>query len=315
MAPDSAQLPYAKAAPITLAAAHAVRAARVADSATLIDRLTRELLVAAPAADSVTESLARVVILNPKSLRPDAGDRHVIYIHGGAYILGAPADATGVLLADALGLPVHSIDYSLSPEAVFPQAIGECVDAYLAIVERFGPEVVVVGVSAGGSLALSLVQRLQATGAPLPHALALVTPWSDLAPIGDTYESNEGRDPIIRWNGQLDGAAAAYAGVAPYDDPLVSPIYADYDASFPPSIITCGTSDLFLSNCVRLYWKLRRSGARTELLVWEGMWHAFLSDPEMDEAKECRTEIAEFLWRQLEADSEYVVESSSAGRG
>ena len=315
MAPDSARPPYATAAPIPLETARAVRAARIADTVTLIDRLTRELLVAAPATASVTQSSAGVVLLDPKSLRADAGGRYAIYIHGGAYILGVPVDATGILLADALGLPVYSIDYSLSPEVAFPTAIGECVDAYLAIVERCGPEVVVVGVSAGGALALSLVQRLQVTGAPLPRALSLVTPWSDLAPIGDTYESNEGRDPIIQWRGQLDAAAAAYAGPAPYDDPLISPIYADYDADFPPSIITCGTRDLFLSNCVRLYWKLRRSGARTELLVWEGMWHAFLSDPDRDEARECHTEIAEFLWQHLETAAGYVVESSGADRG
>jgi monoterpene epsilon-lactone hydrolase len=160
--------------------------------------------------------------------------------------------------------------------------------------------VVVIGASAGGSLALSMVQRLREKGSALPRAMALVTPWSELGPIGDTYEANEGRDPIIRWNGQLDQAAAAYAGLTSYDDPLISPIHADYDDTFPPSLITSGTRDLFLSNCVRLYWKLRRAGAQTELLVWEGMWHAFLGDPELPEAKECRDEIAAFLWKALD---------------
>ena len=87
-------------------------------------------------------------------------------------------------------------------------------------------------------------------------------------------------------------------------DAQVSPIYADYDATFPPSMITTGTRDLFLSDCIRLYWKLHQHGVVTHLRVWEGRWHAFLVEPSMEEAIECRTELARFLCAALEPVTE-----------
>lgn len=35
--------------------------------------------------------------------------------------------------------------------------------------------------------------------------------------------------------------------------PLYSPVYAEYDASFPPCVISVGTRDLMLSSGVRLF--------------------------------------------------------------
>jgi epsilon-lactone hydrolase len=43
---------------------------------------------------------------------------------------------------------------------------------------------------------------------------------------------------------------------------------------FPPTILTTGTRDLFLSNTVRVHRKLRDAGVPADLLVFEGMSHA-----------------------------------------
>ena len=94
-------------------------------------------------------------------------------------------------------------------------------------------------------------------------------------------------------------AAAAYAGDAPLDDPLVSPIYADSYEGFPPSIITTGTRDLFLSDCTRLYWAMRRAGVAVELRVWENLWHGFTGQHEVPEAADARAEVATFLLGEL----------------
>lgn len=49
----------------------------------------------------------------------------------------------------------------------------------------------------------------------------------------------------------------------------------EYDASFPPTIITSGTRDMLLSDVVRLHRKLVNAGVETELHVWEGAPHGF----------------------------------------
>lgn len=78
-------------------------------------------------------------------------------------------------------------------------------------------------------------------------------------------------------------------------DPLYSPIYADYDEFFPPTVITVGTRDFALSHGIRFYWKLREAGVNVELLVSEGMWHGFNWDPVMPESIKARAAVIKFL--------------------
>ena len=50
-----------------------------------------------------------------------------------------------------------------------------------------------------------------------------------------------------------------------------------------------------LSSGVRLYWKLRESGCRVQLLVEEGMWHGFNWEEGIPEADRMRAAVRQFL--------------------
>ena len=93
----------------------------------------------------------------------------------------------------------------------------------------------------------------------------------------------------------LEGPAAAYAGEYDLKDPLVSPLYADFSPGFPPTLITTGTREGFLSDCARLSTKMRQAGVDVRLHVWEGMWHSFEWYFEIPEAELSMDEICEFL--------------------
>ena len=54
---------------------------------------------------------------------------------------------------------------------------------------------------------------------------------------------------------------------------MLSPVYGDV-SGFPPTLLTSGTRDLFLSNTARMHLKLREAGVRADLIVFEGMSHA-----------------------------------------
>jgi epsilon-lactone hydrolase len=84
-------------------------------------------------------------------------------------------------------------------------------------------------------------------------------------------------------------------GTTPETDPLYSPVYAEYDPSYPPTIITVGTRDIMLSTGVRMYWKLKEAGVKVELLVFEGMWHGFNWEETMPEAVKARAAVRNFL--------------------
>jgi monoterpene epsilon-lactone hydrolase len=105
---------------------------------------------------------------------------------------------------------------------------------------------------------------------------------------------------VLRWVDQLQVAAKAYVGEAALRNPLASPIHAGYGPWLPPTLITSGTRDLFLSDCVRLSRRMRRAGApAVRLEVWEEMWHAFNTQPYLPEGAEARAEMAAFLLGSL----------------
>lgn len=106
--------------------------------------------------------------------------------------------------------------------------------------------------------------------------------------------------PVLHYD-TLGPLAKAYTDDANMKDPLVSPVYAKYSNTFPPTFIQTGTRDLFLSNCVRLHQVMKRAGVDVELSVHEGMWHGFqgIPHPFFDEAKTANKESAKFLMDRL----------------
>jgi epsilon-lactone hydrolase len=198
-----------------------------------------------------------------------------------------------VQLAAALRRPVLSVEYTPVPDATIPTPIDECMAVYRRVAQHHAPYAL-TGVSAGGGLVLAMYHAIQSEQLPEPERVLLFTPWADLNGDGDSYRSNDGRDPLIAWKRQLDKAAAAYsAGVDPRD-PRLSPINAAYTRPLAPTLIITGTRDLFLSNCGRTYWKLRDLAGTVELRVWEGMWHSFFSEADLPETMRCFNEVAAF---------------------
>ena len=221
--------------------------------------------------------------------RPSEG-AWVLWIHGGGFCWGSARDGTGLRLAAGLSVPVVSVEYPLAPEAPFPAALEACVDAYVAGLEERGPRVLLGGVSAGANLALGVLQRIRARRAagediPLPVGLVALTPFGDLAGEGDSYRVNEGRDAYLRWRGQQEKFARAYAGGADLRDPLVSPVHADWSGeALPPAFFSSGTRDLFLSDTARIHTAWREAGGEADLALAEGLWHSYLSDQRLPES-------------------------------
>ena len=100
-----------------------------------------------------------------------------------------------------------------------------------------------------------------------------MSPWVDLTASGDSIQTNEGKDAVLRAK-DLSRHAAAYAGGFDVADPRLSPINADL-AGLPPTLIQCGSDELFLSEGTEFSARLEAAGTSTELQVYEGMWHDF----------------------------------------
>ncbi len=241
--------------------------------------------------------------ITPKEVPEQHRDRLVIALHGGGYVFfpGLPGAGEGVMMAGFGGFKVLAVDYRMPPDFPFPAAVDDAVAVWKEVVKTTKPQnIALVGSSAGGGLVLATVLRLKDEGLPLPGAVAAGTPWSDLAKIGDSYFANAWLDNVlVSYEPMLEGMARLYAGGENLRNPYLSPIYGDF-TGFPPTILTTGTRDLFLSNTVRAHRALKRAGAVADLEVYEGESHAqFLAGPGVPESKEAFADIAAFFDRHL----------------
>lgn len=227
-------------------------------------------------------------------------DKVILYLHGGGYILGGATTNLGVPLhiGPAVSAPVLSVEYRLAPEHPFPAALDDSLAAYRWLLARGyrGGDIAVVGDSAGGGLALSLVLAAREARLPMPAALFVLSPLVDLSQASDTRRSLAASDPIVVGNSM--GRLAIYAGERDLRDPLVSPVYADLHG-LPPLLVQVGTREVLLSDSVRLARRAREAGVDVTLDVWEGMWHVWQEHPTVPEARQASAEAGRFLARHL----------------
>jgi len=207
----------------------------------------------------------------------------VVYdIHGGALISGGGeiCKTMGLLTAKSLQARCYAIDYRMPPLHPYPTPLDDCVEGYRFLLERHAPnEIIVRGASAGANLAGALILRARDEGLPLPAGVILATPEIDLTESGDSFRTNEYIDVVLPH--PLMPINLLYAAGHDLAHPYLSPLFGDFTKGFPPTVITTGTRDLFLSNSVQMHNRLRRAGNHSELYIEEAMPHGgFFPAPE-----------------------------------
>jgi epsilon-lactone hydrolase len=189
----------------------------------------------------------------------------MLHLHGGGYVVGSAFGyrplAGALALATDTGVLVP--DYRLAPEHPFPAAIEDAVDAYRWMLDRgIGPEQVTIsGDSAGGGLVVSVLLTLKQRGLPQPGGGVLMCPWVDLAmSLGE----DEG----------MGRAAAVYLGGHPADDPVASPLGADF-RGLPPLLIQAATGDDRLADANALADHARSHDVDARLDIYSVDAHVF----------------------------------------
>ena len=124
---------------------------------------------------------------------------------------------------------------------------------------------VVAGESAGGNLALALMQRSGTPDSAPPMRLRCCRHGATSHSAATV--TNEPRPTLVLDNDELRVMANLYRGDAAVDDPLVSPVHADF-TGLPPTFITTGTRDLLLSDGSTPA-GMRSDGVDVTLRIWE----------------------------------------------
>ena len=206
--------------------------------------------------------------------RPHGVDEKSVFLwmHPGGLLVGGgdACRATTARTALSTGMLVWGVDYRLPPRNPYPAALNDAFSAYQHALRSHDPaQIFIGGDSAGGNIAAALLLCAKDAGLPMPAALVLNTPQLDLTESGDTFQTLDGVDNVLR---SLAPTNSLYAAGADLQDPYLSPLFGDV-SDFPPTFLRSGTRDLFLSNTVRMHRKLRTAGVPAELHVFEAMPH------------------------------------------
>lgn len=259
------------------------------------------------------DMLARVLFRRPRGLRLDplaaggagwwvraesaATGRAILYLHGGAYIMGSPRTHCGLAgrLSVLTGLPVCLPAYRLAPRHPFPAAFDDAQAAWTALRdEGFAPgDVILGGDSAGGGLALALLAELCGRG-EAPAGLFAFSPWTDLTMSGATLTTNAARDrllPVERMPEVID----YYLAGAQADDPRASPLLATFTHP-PPVFLQAAETEILLDDSRRMAARLTDAGGQATLDLWPDAPHVWpILDGWIPEARAALERVAAFV--------------------
>jgi epsilon-lactone hydrolase len=223
---------------------------------------------------------------------------HVLFLHGGAFMVGSSASYRHVTwrIASATMSRVLSVNYRLAPEHPFPAALEDSVAAYRSLLdEGTDPRrIAVMGDSAGGGLVFAMLLKLRDGGTPLPAASVALSPWTDLALTGASIRLLADADPMVGID-HLATAAEYYLSGADPRTPYASPLYGD-PAGLPPTLIQVGSDEVLRDDAIRMAGKMRAAGCRVESEIWPRMphvWHLFA--PILPEARRAIARIGVFV--------------------
>lgn len=234
------------------------------------------------------------------TVRPKSAQarRHVLYLHGGAYVHPPEPEHWGFVsrLVTGLGCAVTLPLYPLAPDHQYAETIGVVREIYEGSAGSGDPaEAVVMGDSAGGGLTLVLAQQLKADGAPQPRNLVLLSPWLDITMTDPAQASIDRRDPFLSIPGLVE-AGRLYAGTLDRSDPLVSPLGGDLEGLGRLSVFT-GTADVLFSDARRLWFRLSRRGIDLDYFEYEDMFHGWMLQRPIPEAQRATRQIIDILRR------------------
>lgn len=221
--------------------------------------------------------------------------RRILYLHGGAYVFEITPFHWRLIaeMAERLGAQVTVPVYPIAPEHRFDEMFAMVLDTYRDMLDATPAEnIVFMGDSAGGNMAVVLTMMAAQDGLPLPARHVLISPGLDMTLENPEVVEAAARDPWLDIEGGLE-AIRHYAPHIDRSDWRISPIKGDLSV-LPPTLILAGELDLLTVDTVRFAEMARAAGVDVDLVVAPGMVHVWpLID--MPEARRARDRIVAWL--------------------
>jgi acetyl esterase/lipase len=181
--------------------------------------------------------------------------------------------------SELFNLSILHVEYRRSPEHFLPAAVDDAVAIYRALLHNnVSPsQLMFMGDSAGGGLAMLTIQALIARQLPVPHGVIAMSPWTDVSRSGESYTRNAKLDPML----DVDNAEWLSSQLLDpnhsqltLDSPLLSPLFGSFEG-FPPMYVTVGTAEILEDDSRRVVKKAQDAGVDVTLEEGVHLMHVY----------------------------------------
>ena len=227
--------------------------------------------------------------------KQNASEKHVIYLHGGAYVNSFAPQHWDFMskLVDMLGCTVTAPNYPHAPEHNVNDVFALMLPLYNELAAGAGSaNITIMGDSSGGGISLALAQRLREDGNDQPGRVVLLSPWLDATLSNPEIAEFDKIDPFLGVEGLKYGGEVYARDVDPKSY-LVSPVYGSL-RDLAPVTLFIGTRDILYPDCRKLRDKAADEGVRLDYREYDLMVHNWMLGP-MPEAKHAIAEIVETI--------------------
>ena len=213
-------------------------------------------------------------------------NKFIVYFHGGGFVISGNRRHHNFIinLHKKTGFDCYYVDYPLAPSNKSLDVIGSCeMIINNLMLKEPKKEIILMGDSAGGNLALVLSKRFKEN-----KAVILLSPWLDLTMSNPEILNMEKRE-IMFSRQDLLNAAKDYQGTLELNDPLISPIYD----KFPNKNlkIFAGKDDLLFPDVL----KFVKANDSADLHIYYGLNHDFMFLISGKEQNEVIERIVEYI--------------------
>jgi acetyl esterase/lipase len=214
--------------------------------------------------------------------------RRALYVHGGAWVHEISPFHWWLVagLAAKTGTEFTVPIYPLAPRGTAAEVVPGVADLASRLIEEAGASrVVLLGDSAGGTIALAAAMLLRDRGVPAPRDLVLIAPVIDMTFTDPLIYRIEPRDPWLDVPGPR-AVAEWWRGELPIEHPFVSPVNAPL-AGIGRITLFSGTRDITHADAITLARKARAEGHPLDFHQRADMLHVYplLPIPEGAEAR------------------------------
>ena len=233
----------------------------------------------------------KIYTVRPRNGAPARGQ--ILYLHGGGYV-NPPAFLHWWFVArlvKTLGVACTVPRYPLAPEHTCETGIAFAGEVYARLVAEHGAKtLLVMGDSAGGGLALAMLQQTNVA----PVGLVLNAPWLD-AGVSDPAQIEIERHEWLLNRFTLRTWGKWWGGPRDLTDPLVSPLFGDL-SKLPPTLMFAGSADILVADARRL---AAAAPDRVKYIEEDGLMHVYPLMPFFPETRRAWTQIGTFVDARL----------------